>query len=324
MKFLKQTLLLLLIVIILLSSSACRQRITESPPEMDHETLQETDNKPEETATPQPDSSPTPPIEEMPEETPPPQETEQVEIEINMSEDPSIDIPKETGTPGTASDTTNTETPKAGTEGEQTVSVPEAADVEGETNLSDTGDGTLGTIIDNYTQLLNRGMGSLYECERANIYFERSADYLTVNRSSPEHPIITDSGGYNVAEKLGSNSLTVDSGWILRKNPTTIIKSVDSNILGKSVSDSASAYAEAEKILSRPGLEGASAIINRQVILISEELFGSNDGKFLAKLYISYAMYPSLFKDIDLNSIAKEIRDSGGKDFTKGIYLYKP
>ena len=322
---LKYVIAVLLAVALLFSLTACRQRITDNPPTVAESTQPQEPDTPETTGEP-PDNLTTPPS-PPPEDTPAPPakeaEDEQFNVEINMTEPEPVLVPGDTGGTGVSADgASGGDPPVAGDSGGDTVVLTEPSDTEGATNLSDEGEGTLGTIIDNYTTLLSDGLGSLYECEKGYVYYEAVEDFQTVNRASPEHSLIIESGGYNVAEKLNSDALVVDSGWVLRKNPTVIVKCVDAAVLGGGVTSTGAAAAVADEIFSRPGLEGAGAVINRSVVLISQELLSSNDGRLLAKIYIANAMYPSLFSNVEIETFFNLIKESGGVDYTGGLYAY--
>ena len=64
-----------------------------------------------------------------------------------------------------------------------------------------------------YTVLLQDRMGSLFECQRANVYWETAQDHVTVHKTSPEHALILQSGAYDVSSRLLPENLLVDDGW---------------------------------------------------------------------------------------------------------------
>jgi len=196
---------------------------------------------------------------------------------------------------------------------------PEAA---GDTTLDDVGEGTLGLILDHHTSVLNRGLGSLFECQRLYVYFEHMADFHTVNRSSPQHALITDSGGFNAAARRGNDALIVDADWVQRRNPAVIIRTVGSDILGRNITDTSRAQALRNEILDRPGFESINAILDRRVLLLSEELLQSYEGRLIAKLHIAHAMYPTLFADVNLAELYQEIAAAGGGDYTNGFFAF--
>ena len=189
------------------------------------------------------------------------------------------------------------------------------------TKPSDKG-GALGIIIDLYVNILSEGQGELYECQKGYIYFETVEEYKTVNRTSPEHTLILESGGYNVAEKLRDEALTVEADWVIRKNPTLIVKCVAADLLGEGVTDTAAAAELRDDIFSRSGWNGINAVIERNVLLLSSQLFSTAEGRLIAKLYIARAMYPELFSETDITEFYQQITEGGGMDFTNGIYVY--
>lgn len=63
-------------------------------------------------------------------------------------------------------------------------------------------------------------------------------------------------------------------------------------------------------------------MINGRVLLLSDELFATDEGRLLAKLLIARELYPTLFGEGDIDNFMAEIRDGGGQDFTVGVYAY--
>ena len=314
--------IMLLTIVFALSLSACRVRLIDVA--LDTEPTQETT-----TTEPEP-LKPEPPPPTLPEQEPE-TETETTPNEIveevyaptiePMAYDP-IETPTE-------------EEPGGYTAGYYTapilieelpytpqVTIETPTNAPGETTLDDDGDGTLGLIIDRYTGILNSGLGSLFECQRLYVYFEQLAAFHTVNRLSPEHMLIIESGGYNVASRRGNDALIVYADWVQRRNPAVIIKSVSSDILGQNVTSTSRAEATRQEILTRPGLEGVNAVLHRRVLLISEELLLSEEGRLIAKLHIAHAMYPTLFSDVDMSGLYRQVAATGGADYTSGIFTF--
>ena len=195
----------------------------------------------------------------------------------------------------------------------------EIVEQESETNPADEG-GAVGVIIDESAQFLRAGLGALYECEKGYVYIEGVADYVTAARGSAMHSLVVEAGGYNVAEKLQGAAPVVEADWVLRKNPNVIVKCVDS--LGAGVTSSAAAQATIALLTSRPGWENIGAVMSRTIVLLSEELLKTEEGRLLAKLYIAEAMYPTLFAQKSIAKIAEELAAAGGKSFMDGLYVY--
>ena len=194
--------------------------------------------------------------------------------------------------------------------------------VAGDTTLDAGGSGTLGLILDSNTGMLSRGIGSLFECQRLYVYFEHLQDFVTVNRNSYAHRLIVDAGGFNAAARRGNDSLVVDASWIVRQNPSLIIRTVSANVLGANIADTTYAMAMRGSILEREGLENVSAVLNRQVLLLSEELLHTDEGLLVAKLHIANAMYPELFADIAIADILADIYAAGGQNFLVGVFHF--
>ena len=352
-----KVILLMACIIMMFSLSGCRVRIievaavaeTEYEPELDiTEPPTEPElYEPEEPTPPEPEEptpeEPTPPEPEEPtpeEPTPPPPEeptpdnptpdppTEIIEETITpvieaLAYEP-IEVPRDDTQPGLEPGYDYAPVLTEAPEYDATyVTIqdpsPEAA---GDTTLDDKGEGILGLIMDHHTGVLNRGLGSLFECQRLYVYFEHLADFHTVNRSSPLHGLIIDSGGYNAAARRGNESLIVDAAWVQRQNPAVIIRTVSSDILGHNITDTSRAATLRNEILERYGFEGVSAVINRRVLLLSEELLQSYEGLLIAKLHIAHAMYPTLFSDLNLTELYREISSAGGTEFTTGIFAH--
>jgi len=201
------------------------------------------------------------------------------------------------------------------------ITIETPSDTPGETTLDDDGDGTLGLIIDRYTGILSRGLGSLFECQRVYVYLERLESLHTVNRNSFEHSLIVESGGSNVGWRRGNDSLVVDAEWIVRQNPELIIRTVNTSILGPGIASTTQAENIRAELLARPGFENINAVINRRILLLSDALLQSEEGRLIAKLHIAHAMYPTLFTDVNIQEIYLQIRDSGGADYTNGIFV---
>lgn len=268
--------------------------------------------------------------EEIPEEPEPTEEPEEIlpeeitEPEIEpLAYIPITPIVEDDPTPPPQYEPpTFTPTPEPEYEYTPPITIETPSEAPGETTLDTDGDGTLGLIIDRYTGLLNSGLGSLFECQRVYVYFERLADFHTVNRNSLENNLIIESGGHNAAARRGNDALLVDAEWVVRRNPDVIIRTVGPDILGPGVTSTAQAAAIRYDLLTRPGFENISAVLNRHVLLLSDALLQSEEGRLIAKLHIAHAMYPTLFSDVNILEITLQIKEHGGADYTVGVFAF--
>lgn len=294
----------LLAVALLLSMAGCRRRVIVDPeyvPSSAEQTPTPTPTMPP-TPTPTPTETPSP----SPEPTPEPSAEPSGEPSPIMVAEPSVEPSAEPiAAPSDAPAVTETPSGDGG-----------------ETKPNDEG-GAIATVVDEMTEFLDAGLGSMYECQKGYVYLETTDVFTTVNRSDPRHRLILDAGGYNCGDKLLDDKLTVDAGWVLRKNPAVMVKCVGSEVLGSGVSDSAAAAVEYAEFVGREGLDGASAVINGRVLLLSDELFSTDEGCLLAKLLIARELYPTLFGEGDIDEFVAELRDGGGVDFTDGLFVYR-
>ncbi|MBQ9197879.1 MAG: hypothetical protein IJ157_11665 [Clostridia bacterium] len=173
-----------------------------------------------------------------------------------------------------------------------------------------------------YTVLLQERMGSLFECQRANVYWETAQDHLTIHRSSREHVLLTDAGLYDVSARLLPENLLVDDGWIIRKNPQVIVKIVNEDVLGSSVNSSRAAKSVYQALLSRPDWTGIDAVKNRRVIVLSQELLSASYLQTAAMLAIAQASAPTLFSDVDAEQALQQLAEEATGSIPDGIWFY--
>ncbi len=203
---------------------------------------------------------------------------------------------------------------KARDAGTDTVTLTQATDEGGQTKPSGEG-GSIEMIMDKYADFLKDGVGSLYPCQVCYIYVEGEEDYRTFSRGSEEHQLVMQSGCYNIAEKLGTNTL-IDDRWIIKKNPELIVKFVSADVLGNKAENTDAAKKICSAIRTRSGWDTTRAVINGQILILSKELLDSDKGKLVAKLYIASTLYPSLFSSLNLNTMCHELLGDSG------IYAY--
>lgn len=175
-----------------------------------------------------------------------------------------------------------------------------------------------------YTVLLADRMGSLFECQRMNVYWETSRDHVTVFKRSPEHDLILQAGAYDVSARLLEENLQVDDGWIVRKNPGVIVKVVAGGVLGAGVSSTGKAQEVYAGLLSRDGWSSIDAVRNGRVLLLSEELLEAPHLQVAAMLAIAKTANPELMKDVDLTKALEMLSEEATGSIPVGIYFYSP
>ncbi len=144
-----------------------------------------------------------------------------------------------------------------------------------------------------YTALLNDRVNGLFECKRLYVYWERPEELLTVHKNAPEHAVLENAGAYDVSARRTMETLHVDEGWISRKNPDAVVKSVREGALP------AAAGAAIESLRRREGIRQTAAFKTGRLILISEDLMKTPEGQTAAAVVIACMLYPDQMADVD-------------------------
>ena len=173
-----------------------------------------------------------------------------------------------------------------------------------------------------YTVLLQDRMGSLFECQRRNVYWETAEDHVTIYKTSLEHELILNAGAYDVSARLLSENLRVDDGWIARKDPGVIVKAVDSSTLGSGVHSTAAAQTVYRSLTSRNGFGGIEAVKNRRILILSEELLEAPHLQTVAMLLIARAANEDAMSDVDPDEALKLLTEEATGMLPGGTYYY--
>ena len=327
----KRTKILLLLAVLLLTLTGCRTRTTGPVPPPPDESGQTTENNPEQTA--QPEHSEGDPTEDAdaeaesdtPTATDPDADrktyAQDADAEIVPGADHALTqqgdggkTPEHdsNGAPGGAKDSDG---------GKKTAKETVPADQAGQTGADQSGQ-TAETAQLYYQTLLDDRLSDLFECQRFYVYWETPEDYRTVHKSSDEHQIILKAGAYDASAKLQSDALTVDDGWIQRKNPGVIVKVVESSVLGSGVQSTRQAEAVCGALKAREGWSQIDAVQNGRVILLSQELLSGGAGKTGAEVLLAKAIYPALFGDTDGDEALRALTQEAYGAPASGTFIY--
>ena len=173
-----------------------------------------------------------------------------------------------------------------------------------------------------FTVLLQDRMGSLFECQRLDVYWETAEDHVTVYKASPEHHLILEAGAYDVSSRLLEENLHVDDGWVYRKNPGVIVKIVDRNVLGSGVSSTGAAQRVLSGLLARENWAQIDAVRNKKVLLLSEELLEAPHLQVAAMLLIAKTANPDLFTDTDPDQAIRMLSEEAIGTAPEGVFFY--
>lgn len=166
-----------------------------------------------------------------------------------------------------------------------------------------------------YQDLMSSNNSTQYECQYDNMYFESKTDYKSFSiYDTDEQEMIDFSGGRNIAEHSVS---VLNSDWFYGKDINIIVKVVDKAVLGEGISSTIKAQQIIDEIMSRPNFDDLSAVREQKLLLISESLLETKQGRTLAELYMANMMYPGLYASYDFDSITQELIDD-----TDSLYVY--
>jgi len=190
-----------------------------------------------------------------------------------------------------------------------------ADDADGQSAIVETG-GVVAIVTD-HSALLNQAIGSLFPCQMYYIYAETAIDYVTVARGSQIYQLMVNSGGINVSTRLAADNLTVTDDWVINRNPDIIVKFVGDSILGTDVTDTYAVSELRASIASRPGWSATAAVRGNRIILLSEQMLDTDATRLAAMLSISLLMYPTLFSDVDVDSLIEELMSG-----MEGVHIF--
>ena len=166
-----------------------------------------------------------------------------------------------------------------------------------------------------YLTLLDSRLGALFECKRLYVYWETAEEYRTVLNGSREHQIILGAGAYDVSAKLLEENLTVDAGWVSRKNPDVIVKTVDRASLEQGAGI-------CQELAGRPEWTGITAVREGHVLLIANDLLNTQAGQIGAMLYLAKLMYPDQMTDVDPDEALRALTEEASGTAASGRYVY--
>jgi len=330
---------IILLLALALTLCACRTRVIEreSPPA---ETAQEPPAQEtvapvriDAVSTPQED----PPQEEPPEEEPPqepatepdaPVEQDETSERREFSENVSGELTPDAETPLYAeteqpADTTvadggetggdaNAEAEGAELTATETVSADEAEQL----GVDESGE-VAESVQTYYLTLLDSRLGSLFECKRLYVYWETDEDHRTVFKTSDEHQIILGAGAYDVSAKLLEENLTVDDGWVFRKNPDAVVKVMDGGPL-----EAPAAQTLCDELAARPEWAGIGAVREGRTLVLSRRLLETSAGRTAAMVYLAKLLYPEQMEDVDADEALRALTQEAFGSAYAGRYAF--
>ncbi len=168
-----------------------------------------------------------------------------------------------------------------------------------------------------YDDIIKDGIGDLYPCQFVNTYIESNTDYVSYSSGSSVSSLIIQSGGVNVLDSLFNVDYNhITSSLLKNLDVSLMIKIVSRNILGEGITSLNESKSIKNNILNRSDWSNLNFIKTQNVLLMSEELLESSKGRLYFKLIAASFMYPSLFKNLDIEKANKDLLEN------KGIYYF--
>jgi iron complex transport system substrate-binding protein len=134
-------------------------------------------------------------------------------------------------------------------------------------------------------------------------------------RNSNEDDLIVGAGGTNTVGDL-TESVKVDSEWIVDRNPDIIIMEVSILYSGYDFDDPSELAALYDDFMSRPEFAEISAVKNSHVYLMNyAHLMVGGGSAILAEAYMAKWFQPEIFTDLDPQEIQQEFLEFQGIDF---------
>ncbi|AIS51723.1 ABC-type Fe3+-hydroxamate transport system, periplasmic component [Thermoanaerobacter kivui] len=175
--------------------------------------------------------------------------------------------------------------------------------------------------IEKQWQAIRDRTKGLTEKDKPKVYWESGlGDWKTQSYGSGAHSLIEWAGGINIAADQKLSYPTVTPEWVASKNPDVIIKYVDAPITGWN-GDIKKLEEIRQQILNRPALKNTNAVKNGRVYLVSSKITCAPQGA-AGEWYIAKWLHPELFKDVNPQSIHKEmLKKFYGQEY-KGVWVY--
>jgi len=149
-------------------------------------------------------------------------------------------------------------------------------------------------LIEGYESLVQRRLAGVKESDKPKVYLELFREWNTVAMGSVGHSLLEFVGAINIAADLPTPYPIVSPEYVVSKNPDVIIRmkmfwDPDFPTLW-------------EKLMSRPELQGVSAVKNKRVYLYDPSI---TQGVMypVGILYWAKWLYPDRFADVDPGAI---------------------
>ena len=160
------------------------------------------------------------------------------------------------------------------------------ASLVGKENMADSMINDFDRIVD----MIKKAVADIDVKKKVYIEF---GDFTAMGAESGNNEIIELANATNIAAKLKIQYPKISTEWLLEEDPDIILKIIPSETITEAL---------CQKLVSRAGWDKLSAVKNKQVYLISNDLCSGPRG-MIGSLYVAKWCHPERFASIDPDSI---------------------
>lgn len=172
-------------------------------------------------------------------------------------------------------------------------------------------------FIKEYEDLIDERTAKINADEKTSVYVEWNQAYRAASTSSGFNNCIEKAGGVNVVSNASVQYPIIDSEWLIQQDPSVIIKLLTST---KDYIEE-DMLKEHNEIAGRSELNSMKAIKDGRTYVISGILVGGIRS-VIGELYFAKWLYPEQFKEIDPESVHKEMLQKFYGQEIKASYAY--
>jgi iron complex transport system substrate-binding protein len=212
---------------------------------------------------------------------------------------------------------------------ENTLKVPVIIDNPSDSNRVESLVLSLGIILDkedraqsllnymnNINNLVATRLSTLKETDKPLVYYEWSKAWYSCSSAGLPHVMVTQAGGINLAANETVTYPTLSSEYVLERNPSVVLR-----IITSTPHNQTDFITMRNSLMARTGLSGTSAAINGRVYVM-EGLLRTGIRNPIGLLVMAKCFYPSLFTDINPETLQDEMFMTFIGEHTPGTYYY--
>lgn len=149
------------------------------------------------------------------------------------------------------------------------------------------------SMKNDFDKIVNRIKNAVADVEVQKKVYIEFGDFTAMGAESGNNEIMELANAINIAAKLNIQYPKISTEWLLEEDPDMILKIITTETITE---------AWCQKLVNRAGWDKLSAVKNKQVYLISNDLCSGPRG-MIGSLYVAKWCYPEKFASIDPDSM---------------------